>query len=132
MIGVIDVSGIIEILLNKKKAVMFNNVISKMSSLVVPDLYISELTNTFWKYYTIQEFTKDECIEYIQDGLCYIDSFINSEELWHDAFLEGINNKHSIYDMFYLVAARKNNGILITCDSSLAIICEKNNVQVCY
>ena len=60
-----------------------------------------------------------------------MDTFVNSTEIWQEAFIEGINNNHSIYDMFYLVTARRNNGILITNDSVLAEIARKNHVQVC-
>jgi predicted nucleic acid-binding protein len=61
-----------------------------------------------------------------------VDKFIDSREIWREAFSEGINNRHSIYDMFYMVMARRSGGILITNDSDLAAICKKNHVQVCY
>ena len=132
MIAVIDVSGVMEIILYKEKAEKFNSVLQNAALVITPDLYISELTNTLWKYYTAKIRTKNECIELIQDGINYINNFISAKEIWEEAFAEGINNKHSIYDMMYMVAARRNNGILITNDSDLAVICKKNRVQFCY
>ena len=132
MTGVIDVSGIIEILLQKEKIHTYRKVLEDSSIILAPDLYISELTNTLWKYYALKKLAKDECIQCIQDGINYVDKFINSEEIWEEAFSEGIKNSHSVYDMFYLVTARRNNGTLITNDSILAGICRKNHVQVCH
>ena len=132
MTVVLDVSGVIEILLQKKKAPKFNKAVREGTLIITPDLYISELTNTFWKYYAAKEFTKEECIQNILDGIKLISKFMDSNDIWQEAFAEGISNNHSIYDMFYMVAARRNNGILITNDSILASICKKNHVEVCY
>ena len=132
MIGAIDVCGTMEILLQKEKANKFSRILQESTFVVVPDIYISELTNTLWKYHTAKIFSKDECLQYIQDGIDYVDKFIDSKEIWYEAFSEGINNGHSIYDMLYMVVARRNGGILITNDSVLAAICKKNRIQTCY
>ena len=132
MIGVIDVSGAVEILLQKEKADKFSRILQEAAIIVAPDLYIPELTNTLWKYCRMNVLTKEECIQYINDGISYVDKFIDSKELWQEAFSEGINNNHSIYDMFYMVVARRNCGILITNDSVLSTICKNNNIQICY
>jgi len=131
MTGVLDVCGALEILLQKKKADKFSNILQESTLIVAPDIYVSELTNTLWKYHTAKILSKDECIQFIQDGISYVDNFIDSREIWREAFSEGINNKHSVYDMLYMVAARRNSGILITNDSALATICKKNHVQIC-
>jgi predicted nucleic acid-binding protein len=128
---VLDVCGAIEILLQKEKADKFYKVLNESSLVLAPDLYISELTNALWKYYSSRILTKDECVQYIRDGLDYVDYFTDSGEIWEEAFAEGVQNAHSIYDMFYLVATRRNSGTLITNDSTLAAICKKNHVQVC-
>ena len=132
MTGVIDVSGAIEILLHKEKAGKYERVLQEAALVVAPDLYVSELTNTFWKYFTVKNLPKDKCIQYIQKGVELANKFINCKDIWHEAFSEGVKNNHSIYDMFYMVAARRNSGILVTNDSVLAGICKKNHVQICF
>jgi predicted nucleic acid-binding protein len=131
MTGSIDVCGAMEILLQKEKAAQFGKVLQEAALVIAPDIYISELTNTFWKYYRANILTKDECVQYIKDGINYVDKFIDAKELWQEAFSEGINNDHSIYDMLYMVVTRRNDGILITNDSVLAAICKDNNIQTC-
>jgi predicted nucleic acid-binding protein len=131
MTGVIDVCGAMEILLQKEKADKFSKALQEAALVIVPDLYVSELTNTLWKYYRAKILNKDECVQYIKNGINYVDKFIDSRELWQEAFSEGINNNHSIYDMLYMVAARRNGGVIITNDSVLATICRNNNIQIC-
>ena len=132
MIGIIDASGAVEILLQREKADKFSKVLEESSFVWAPDLYVSELTNTLWKYHIQKYYTVMECFRYIQLGIGYVDEFIDSRELWQEAFSEGAKNKHSVYDMFYMVTARRNGGTLITNDSALARVCKKNRIQVCY
>ena len=131
MIGVLDVCGAMEILLQKEKAGKFSKIMQEATLIVTPDIYVSELTNTLWKYYTAKMLIEDECVQLIQDGINYIDNFIDSSELWREVFSAGIKNKHSIYDMLYMVAARRNSALLITNDSVLETICKKNHIQIC-
>ena len=131
MTGAMDVSGAIEVLLQKEKSNKFSRVLKEASLVVAPDLYISELANTLWKYHRVNVLSEEECIQYIKDGISYVDKFIDGRELWQEAFLAGVNNRHSIYDMFYMVTAKRNNGVLISNDSVLLEICRNNNIQIC-
>jgi len=131
MIAVVDACVVVGILLQKEKNRKFYQILQEAELVITPDLYVSELTNAFWKYQNAKIRTRDECIELIQDGINYIDKFIDSREIWEESFAEGVNHKHSVYDMIYMVAARRNDGILVTSDSKLAAICKKSRVQVC-
>jgi predicted nucleic acid-binding protein len=132
MIAVIDVCGAMEILLQKEKSGKFGKILKESTLVLTPDLYISELTNTLWKYYNAKMLPKDECFQFIQDGINFVDSFIHSKDIWQESFSESVNNNHSVYDMLYMVSTRRNSAILISNDSVLAAICIKNHVQVCY
>jgi len=132
MIGVIDVCGAMEILLQKEKALKFCKILREATLVFAPDIYIPELTNTLWKYYSAKILSKDEGPQFIQDGINFVDKFIDGKEIWREAFSESVNNNHSVYDMLYMVTARRNSGVLITNDPVLAAICKKNHIQVCY
>jgi predicted nucleic acid-binding protein len=131
MVIIIDASGAAEILLKKEKAGQFALILHNASLILAPDLYVSELTNVLWKYYRAKKYTQVECEKYIQAGINYVHHFLYGKELWQEAFAEGIKNNHSTYDMFYFVAARRNGAMLMTTDSALISICEKNQIQVC-
>ena len=59
-----------------------------------------------------------------------IDNFIEGKELWKEALGDGIKHKHSIYDMYYLVLARRHNAVLITGDGTLARLCRKLKIDL--
>jgi len=128
---VIDASGAAEILFQKEKSKIFNKIIDEASIVLSPDLYVTELTNTLWKYQKVKIKTKVECFALIKNGIKLVNVYIDSKEIWEEAFSEAIANNHSVYDMFYMVAARRHAATLITNDSTLAAICRKHKIRVC-
>jgi predicted nucleic acid-binding protein len=132
MIGVLDVSAAIEIVLNREKAERFNKEVKGSSWVIAPDLFVSEISNVLWKYYKAKLISHNDCIEYVEEGIRLIDDFSDSKELWKESLGEGIKSNHSIYDMFYAVLARRNDAVLITNDGPLAEICKKSKIAVCH
>ncbi|MBN2440498.1 MAG: type II toxin-antitoxin system VapC family toxin [Spirochaetales bacterium] len=132
MIMVLDVSGAIEILFQKEKKVKYDETYKQASWVIAPDLYVSEISNVLWKYYRSNLFSHEECIQYAEDGINMVDDFIDAQELWKEALGEGIKNNHSIYDMYYLVLARRNDATLITNDNRLVEFCKKFKITYCY
>lgn len=122
MIAVLDVSAAIEIILKKDKASKFENTFQTASWVIAPGLYIAELSNVLWKYNKAKLINHEECIEYVESGISLIDDFIDLNDLWKESLGEGIKNGHSIYDMYYAILARRNEGTLITNDKELASI----------
>jgi len=132
MIAVLDVSAAVEILLKKEKYELYAKTLRESSWVLAPDLYVSEISNVLWKYYKAQAINHEACLQYVEDGISMVDDFFAGTELWKEALSEGIKNSHSVYDMYYLVLARRNDGVLITNDGPLATICEKLKVSICY
>ncbi|GHU50879.1 hypothetical protein FACS1894200_10630 [Spirochaetia bacterium] len=128
MIVVIDVSGAVQILLKTEKALQFKEAVDNAATVIAPDLFVPELTNTLWKYQRAKIFSEDECLLYIERGIKLIDNFVDSKDYWKEAFAEGVRNKHPVYDMFYAVVARRNEGVLITNDGDLAKICQQLSI----
>ncbi|MDR0823112.1 MAG: type II toxin-antitoxin system VapC family toxin [Endomicrobium sp.] len=129
MITTLDVSAAIQILFQKEKSKKFQEIIEKSLLITAPDLYICELSNVLWKYHKANMLTQEECIEYIEDGINFIDVFVDSKQIWQEAFQEGVKNNHSIYDMYYVIITRNNNGILLTNDNDILNICEKLSIE---
>ena len=128
---VIDVSGIAQVLLHQGKAEKFSALIAKAEYIIAPDLFAAELANALWKCCFIGKYDPDECGALIDDGLNYIDNFIDSRIIWQEAFDEGIKRRHPVYDMLYAVTARRNSGTLVTNDNKLAKICKELRIDVC-
>lgn len=53
--------------------------------IIVPDLFVAEITNVLWKYYRAGLITHEDCIQYVQDGLDMVDDFIDAKTLWKES-----------------------------------------------
>ncbi len=129
MIAVLDVSAAIEILLKKGKKELFDASFQGADWVLAPDLFVPEITNVLWKYHKAKVIDHEECVQLVGDGIEMIDDFIDSKELWKEALSEGIKNGHSIYDMYYLISARRNDATLLTNDGSLAKLSSKMKID---
>jgi len=130
--AVVDVCAVMQVLLHKEKASQFISALESADVVVAPDLYVSELANTLWKFHRAKILTESECTDYIESGLNLIDAFVDSKQLWHDAFRFGIKHNHSIYDMLYLALTHMNEVILITDDGDLAKISKIESVNIVF
>jgi predicted nucleic acid-binding protein len=132
MIAILDVSGVIEIILQKEKAYQFKQVLEEAELVITPDLFVSELTNVIWKYVRSKLISQEQGIQHIVNGVDYIDNFCPCSEFWREAFVDSVQFEHSAYDMFYFSLAKKHNAVLVTNDKVLAELCQKNNVPCCF
>ncbi len=132
MIIVLDVSAAVELLFQKEKFEVFDLAYSEGTWVIAPNLYIPEISNVLWKYYASNLLNHEECIQYVQDGIDLVDNFIDTKELWKESLSEGIKNNHSIYDMFYVILARRNDGTILTKDRKLAKLAKELNLEVIF
>lgn len=116
---VLDASAAVEVALQKERASEFFNLIQAASVVLAPDTYISEVTNVFWKYRKFQQFTDEICLKGIEFCLNLVDVYLDSKDLWREAYTAGVKHQSSTYDMFYLAAARQNSARLLTLDKKL-------------
>jgi predicted nucleic acid-binding protein len=128
MIAVLDASAAIEIAINKTGNALLREALLKADLVLAPDIFPSEITNAFWKYGAFSNLPAGECETGIAYCLDLIDDYINTRELCFEALAESLRIKHPAYDLFYLVAARRNNAILITRDKKLAKIAKEMNI----
>ena len=90
---------------------------------------IAEATNVLWKYEKSSNYTYDECEKYIDHIVSLPDEYVNERDLYLESFKLGCMLDHSIYDMIYLVLARRNNATLLTMDQRLVASAEKAGVN---
>lgn len=119
MLIVLDASAAVEIVLNKEKAGLLMSRLSEAETLMAPELYISEVTNVFWQYFTYKSLPVDICETALNRAIELIDNFTAVKELYREAFSLSCQMKNSVYDSLYLVLARRNNALLLTMDKKL-------------
>lgn len=130
MIIVLDASAGIEIALSRERAELYGNKIEKASKVITSELYKAETANVLWKYNISGLLSKEE----VQKRLKYcdelIDEYIDISENNEEALNEGIRMRHSVYDLLYLVIARRNGAILLTQDKKLQKIARETGVEI--
>ncbi len=129
MIAVLDVSAAIDVVLQKDSYKEFSEVIEKADVVIVPELYISEISNVAWKYHKQANYSHEQSSDLAETGIRIIDKYLPVADLWKEALHESILNDHSVYDLLYLVCARRSNGILLTRDRKLIRLCNELHVQ---
>jgi predicted nucleic acid-binding protein len=129
MIAVLDASAAIDVILKKEAYEVFCAGIEKADVIIAPEIYISEIANVAWKYHKLAKFSHEESVSLAEDGILIIDKYIPVIGLWKEALRESISNDHSVYDLLYIVCARRNDGILLTKDKRLISLCNKLEIQ---
>ena len=130
MIVVVDASAAMEIALNREYGAQFKEVLKNSDVAISPDTFPSEITNAFWKYASHSELSMDICEKGIEYCLDLVDDFINTKSLCREVFAEALRNHHPVYDLFYLVLARRNNAFIITRDKKLKQIAKRMTVGI--
>lgn len=130
MIVVLDASAAIEIVLQREAAEQLSKQLLEADWVIAPTLYISEVANTVWKYQKSADLSYRSCERALEQALALPDDFINEYDLCREAFKLSCTLEHPVYDMLYLVTARRNNGILLTLDKKLRQIAIECSVEV--
>lgn len=129
MIGVLEISAAVEILLKGKHAHDFREVIRNYDAVLAPDLFSSELANTFWKYHQFRGLSVDKSLSCCKLGLALVDQFVDTREVWREALHEAMSNNHPVYDLVYVICARRNSATLVTMDRKLMTLAQHLGVS---
>jgi predicted nucleic acid-binding protein len=130
MIAVLDASAAIEIALQREKAQKFTPHVAAADWVIAPTLFIAEVTNVFWKYQKYADVPFLACEQGIEQAMSLPDDFIDEKDLYREAFKLACNLDHSVYDMLYLVVARRNNATLLTLDKKLLKAARKCSIDI--
>ena len=129
MIVVLDASAAVELVLHRDLAMQVSEKIIDADWVIAPNLYISEITNIFWKYQKLADYPYDDCEKNIEQLIALPDEFIAEIDLYREAFNLGCKLGHPVYDMMYLVLARRHSAILLTTDKKLNAAAKKSGVR---
>ncbi|MFP4378397.1 MAG: type II toxin-antitoxin system VapC family toxin [Spirochaetales bacterium] len=116
---VIDASAAIEIALGKEHAPEFQRLVTSADVVLAPDTFPAEITNVFWKYARFSGLPIDKCHKGISFCLDLVDDYVRGPDVCREVFGESMKSEHSAYDVFYLVAARRNHANIMTRDKAM-------------
>ena len=129
MIAVLDTSAAVDLILHPAQNNTESQILTDAKWVLAPTLYISEITNVFWKYYNFMNLPRENAEQGIELALNLPDSLADNNDLFKEAFAMSCITKHPVYDMMYLVLARRNNAILLTKDQHLKNLAENHDVR---
>lgn len=130
MIVVVDVSAAAEILLHKPESTRLAEAVADAEWVLAPDIYTAELCNVFWKHHQFRSLSRGACEQAIAQGLAMPDAFADARELQREAFTMACVCRRPVYDMLYLVLARRHSARLLTMDKQLRTLAVKHDVEV--
>ena len=87
---------------------------------LAPQLLAAEVANTYWKYFRAGQLAPAAAETGLRSCLDLVDEFVPLEPLSAEALELAMAAKHPVYDMFYLVLARRQAAVLLTADKTLA------------
>lgn len=70
-----------------------------------------------------------QCEEAIKNAVALPDDYFNEKEMYQEAFALACQTRKTVYDMFFLVLTRRNNGILFTMDKTLKQTADKHSIK---
>ena len=129
MIVVLDTSAAIEIVLQRNSAQKLAEVIREADWVIAPTLFITEVNNVFWKYQKFANYPYPDCEREIEHAVQLPDEYINEIELYREAFKLGCTLDYPVYDMLYIILARRNSARLLTMDKKLITVAHKAGVD---
>ena len=126
---VLDASAALEIAKGTIAGKQAEDLVLGADKVIAPTLFVSETANTTWKYSKFSKSAKIDWLEFFTITLDEIDEYVSDSELFPEALSAAMQLNHSVYDMLYLVLARRTSSSLVTCDQRLAALCEQCKVQ---
>ena len=100
---------------------------------IAPSLFAEEVSNALWKYVHAGVLTHSDAIARVRTALSLCDVLLpvdDDESFLKEAFNEACRLDHPVYDLLYLVTARRNAAVLATCDHRLATLASSQGVLV--
>ena len=122
---VLDCSAAVEMVRETNRGKGFSSLILQGETVVVSELFLAEVRNTFWKYVRAGMLPGKLATAYIKQALALVDEFVPLSENANEAFAEAVRQNHSVYDMFYLTLVRRNDATLFSADKKLVALCEE-------
>lgn len=125
MIIVLDASAALEVVLRREKASKLADILCGADWVIAPTLFVSEVSNAIWKYYKLANISFEVCEKWLDQAVALPDELFNEVDLYKEAFMLSCKMNHPVYDMMYLVLAKRNNAILLSLDQKLLQLARK-------
>lgn len=129
MIVVVDASAGFEMLTDSAIGASIRKLLESAETTIAPELYISEVTNIFWKATKRKELSLDQAITGLRLCISVVEFFKSTAEIAVEALKEAELSGHSAYDLMYLITARRESASIVTVDKGMQALAKKMKIR---
>lgn len=126
---VLDVNAAVAIAQGSEDGMALRRLILSGEEIIAPSLFSAELGNVAWKMVKAGMLDEGDAFRLLECALALVDQFIAVDDLLIESVHEAIRSNHPVYDMLYLVTARRNAATLFTFDKKLKELCIAHGVN---
>lgn len=130
MTVVLDTCAGFEIAFKGEKFEKYSEIIEKAEKVIAPTLYDAEVANVLWEYARAGYIDEQNAQLTMALLMQLVDSYCDTSELTVEALHEAIRLNHPVYDLYYMVLARRNGAVLLSVDEKLKKVCQECGVEV--
>ncbi len=115
----LDASAGIAAVLGRESTPAILDVLARATIVIAPELYVAEVTSGLWKYVTAGQLSIEDATDRLDAALKLVDRQHPPGGLAQEVLREAVSHRHSVYDLFYVVLARREGAIVLTIDTRL-------------
>ena len=129
MAAVIDASAAVQVAIGSVDGCALQQFILEEEDVFAPDFLQIECANVFWKYVHAGKLTAKHARMYYRDAASLVTRYVRQNDLMDEVLAAATRLDHSVYDLIYLVLARRMDATLISLDRRLIDLCESEGVD---
>ena len=128
MAVVMDASAAMQIAIGSEDGLAMQSFIMQDEEVFAPDFLQMECANGFWKYVCAKELTVEEAQGYYRDAVGLVTRYVRQNDLMEEVLATAAQLNHPVYDIVYLVLARRLAATLISFDRKLIELCKQQGI----
>lgn len=128
MIAVLDASAAVQFALRVEDAPLDASELERYEAVLAPDLIYAEAANAFWKYVAAGTLDLDTAQRGLREVAGMVGEVVPSDQLAGEVLELAAQLRKPVYDLFYLVLARQQSGVLVSFDRRLSELARRLGV----
>lgn len=126
---ILDASAAITSMLKNEVSQKLKSYMDQAGWIISPDLYPAEVSNALCKYHRFNQYPLSVCFEMLDHAIGLVDEYVPTTTLYKECFSLSCSISHPVYDVFYLVLARRQNATLVTLDKKLRALASDLSIR---
>ena len=116
---VLDASAGLSAVVGQESGPAILDVLADATVVIAPELFAAEVTSGLWKYVSAKQLTVEAAAERLNAALKLVDRYEPMTALAQEVLHESSARRHSVYDLYYAVLARREGAAILTIDARL-------------